>query len=99
MREDPFETRDRGIRRVHTVTASVAAVAIAGTGVLAYELAAPSPASAQPSVPQTGSTGDGSTGDGSGQVSPDDGSSGFQPPAQLPAPAPGGRFHGSSGGS
>lgn len=95
MREDPFETRDRGIRRVHTVTTSVAAAAVAATGVLAYELAAPSQASAQQTVPQTGSTDDGS----GQQVSPDDGSTGIQPPAQLPAPAPSGRFHGSSGGS
>jgi hypothetical protein len=91
VREDPFQTRDRGIRRVHTVTTSVAAAAVAATGVLAYELAAPSQASAQ----QTGSTDVGS----GQQVSPDDGSSGIQPPAQLPAPAPSGRFHGSSGGS
>ena len=95
MREDPFRTRDRGIRRVHTVTASVAAAAIAGSGVLAYELATPSPATAQQTVPQTGSTDDGS----GQQVVPDQGSTGIQPPAQLPAPAPGGRFHGSSGGS
>jgi hypothetical protein len=94
VRDDPFETRDRGLRRVHTVTASVAAAAIAATGVLAYELAAPAGASAG-TVPQTSTTDDGS----SQQVAPDDGSTGIQPPAQLPAPVGGGRHHGSSGGS
>lgn len=104
MHDDPFETRDRGLRRVHAVTASVAAAALLGTGVIVYELAAPAQANAEQTV-QPGQTGDdqqvlpqrGDDGD-------EDGGGGFQapiqPPVQQPVPVPrGGRGHASSGGS
>lgn len=107
MHDDPFDTRDRGLRRVRAVTASVAAAAFVGTGVIVYELAAPSTADAQQTVqpgdgsqqvvPQQGEDGEQSE---NGQLSGDDGGGSIQPPAQLPAPAPfGGRNHASSGGS
>lgn len=94
MRNDPFETRDRGIRRVHTVTASVAAAALLGTGVIVYEMAAPASAATQTNPnDQTG------TGDQQQPGSGDDDGGTVQPPVQVPAP--GGRFghHASSGGS
>lgn len=89
MQEDPFEIRERGISRVRTVTASVAAAALLGTGAIVYDLAGPASASTQ-----TGTGGQQQPGsDDGGQVG------GVQPPVQLPAP--GGRVgqHASSGGS
>lgn len=104
MRDDRFETRDRGIRRVHTVTASVAAAALLGTGVIVYEMAAPASAARQTNQNDQTGTGDqqqpGSGDDGQfDQQAPGDDGGTVQPPVQVPAP--GGRFghHASSGGS
>ena len=104
MQDDPFDTRDRGLRRVHTVTASVAAAALVGTGVIVYEFAAPSTASAEQTVPQSGddqqvAPEQGDDGPVAPQFGTGNGSGGIQPPSQLPVPAPRGRSHASSGGS
>jgi hypothetical protein len=102
VHDDPFETRERGIRRVHAVTASVAAAALVGTGAIVYELAAPASASTDQNT-QTG-TGDqqqpGSDDGRFDQQAPGDSGGTVQPPAQAPAPGGGfGGHHASSGGS
>jgi hypothetical protein len=90
--DDPFELRRRGTRRVRVVTASLAAVAAAGTG--AVVLAVSSAGTAQ-------------AGSGTGVQDPtgtDGQDGGFSTPGQAPAQAPGGvsgggRDDASSGGS
>lgn len=119
VHDDPFETRDRGLRRVRAVTASVAAASLLGTGVIVYEFAHPATANAQQTVqggsgqqggqqvvpdgPVQGPSDDNGFGDdggGGGQLNGgQSGQGGFQPPAQLPAPAPQIQPHASSGGS
>ncbi len=113
MHDDPFETRDRGLRRVRTLTVSLAAASLAGTGLIVFELARPATADAQQTV-QNGDTGQQGTQQGPVEGPSDDdpfgnqnGSTGgqqsnqggFQPPAQAPAPAPQFHPHASSGGS
>lgn len=102
MRDDPFETRDRGISRVRAVTTSVAAAALVGTGVIVYEMGAPASAATQ--TPQTGTgdqqqPGSGDDGQFNQQTPSDNGGGTIQPPVQVPAPGGGSGHHSSSGGS
>ncbi len=110
MHDDPFETRDRGLRRVRTLTVSLAAASLAGTGLIVYQFARPATADAQQTVqngddgqqgPVEGPSGDDQSGDPNGQVGGGKQSNqgGIQPPAQAPAPAPQFHPHASSGGS
>lgn len=103
MPADPFETRERGISRVRTVTASVAAAALLGTGAIVYELAAPASAATQTND-RTGTgdqqqPGSGDDGQFDEQAPGDDGGGTVQPPVQVPAPSGGSGHHASSGGS
>lgn len=111
MHDDPFETRERGLRRVRTLTASVAAASLLGTGVMVYELARPVTANAQPTVqngddqqvapdgPLQGPSDDRGFGDDGHGDGGQTQQGGVQPPAQPPAPAPQFHPHASSGGS
>jgi uncharacterized membrane protein len=103
VRENPYETRDRGSRRTRLVTAAVAAGALVGTGAVALAVAsgtaqAAGTTASVPSV-QQGQTSVGDDNFGSDNFGDDDGG-GFQLPAQPPATGfGGGSGHASSGGS
>ncbi len=111
MHDDPFETRDRGLRRVRTLTVSLAVASLAGTGLIVYQFARPATADAQQTVqngggdgqqgPAEGPSDDDPFGHSNGQVGGGQQSNqgGIQPPAQAPAPAPQFHPHASSGGS
>lgn len=90
---DPFEARERGVRRVRQVTAAVAVAAVAGTGLLTWTLADRAAAAQSPAAVTGGVGDDGET----GGFSFDDHVS---PPAQLPGfGSNSGPVQASSGGS
>ena len=93
MTDDPFEERRTGLRRVHVVTAAVAAGAVVGTGATALALASADEASARQTttVPVQQSN--------DGGVAPSAPQDGVQQPAAPPARSFGGSGHASSGGS
>jgi len=98
VRDDPFTDRRNGLRRVHMVTASVAAATVVGTGATALALASADRASAQQaSIPVQQDTDGGSQDDG--VVAPSPSGDGVQLPASPPGRTSGGFGHASSGGS
>jgi hypothetical protein len=90
MRDDPFEARRTGARRLRVVTASLSAAAVVGTGALAWSVAAPGASATATTSDEVDDSTVSST------TSSDDG---FVAPSQLPSTTSSGSAHASSGGS